>query len=168
MIQNEKNQDEKRTICYFTYEIVNLKNVKGSYDYSLEIANKEMNQTCLFKSGVAADVEKRVVKALLNKWRYNIGAIIFAVECKNSKDAKALEKSIRFQKETVNRKQIIDETISFDDGTVLGNQLVEGWSRNAYSEWFILKSKSEVEEIINNMKLCGEEIKGWTDYIVGD
>ena len=109
-----------------------------------------------------------MVKALLNKWRYNIGAIIFAVECKNSKVAKALEKSIRFQKETVNRKQIIDETISFDDGTVLGNQLVEGWSRNAYSEWFILKSKSEVEEIINNMKLCGEEIKGWTDYIVGD
>jgi hypothetical protein len=164
------NQDEKRTICYFTYEMVNLKNIKGCYNYSdydweLTGNDKESNETCLFKSGVAADVDKRV-QALINKWRFNVRGIICAVECENNKIAKALEKSIRIDKEGVIRNQKIDENLSFADGTNLGNHLIEGWSRNAYSEWFVLYNKSEVNEIIDNMKLCGKELTEYTDLIL--
>ena len=156
------NQDEKRKQVYSTYELVNINNTRGYYNF-FEDNNTEV--CCLFKIGVGAEVGTRI-DALKNKWKYNIKEVIFAVECENSQQAKQLEDNIKKSVSLLKRKQVVDEIIMNEEDEVIGNIQINDWTRNAYTEWFTLNNEKELNEIIKTMKLASRnnELKKWRNF----
>ena len=161
------NQDEKRTKIYLIYEKVKFKNTAGTYDFYWDNTNKENDEMCLYKIGRTFDINERVRKALLDKWKYNVERVICAVDCASSKITLALEKMILNSVDIVDRNSISNETITLN-GNVLGNQDIKGVTRNGATEWFVVYSKEELYNIINKVKLAGTLLNEWNDYIVGD
>ena len=161
------NQDEKRNKIYLIYEIVKFKNTAGTYNCYWDTTNKEDDEMCLYKIGRTSDINERVIKALFNKWKYNVDRVICAADCANSKITSSIEKSILKSVDIVNRSSISDETITLN-GNLLGNQDIEGVTRNGYKEWFVVYSKEELDNIINKIKSAGTLLREWNDYIVGD
>ena len=161
------NQDEKRTKIYLLYERVNFKNTAGTYDCYWDTTTKNNNEMCLYKIGRTSDISERVNASLWKKWKYNVYQVICAADCANSKITKALEKSILKSVDIVNRSSISDETITLN-GNLLGNQDIEGVTRNGATEWFVVYSKEELDNIINKVQSAGTVLNEWNDYIVGD
>ena len=161
------NQDEKKTKIYLLYEKVKFKNTAGTYNYDWDTTNNEYDEMCLYKIGRTSDINERVIASLWRKWKYNVDRVICAADCENSKITKALEKSILKSVDIVNRNSISDETITLN-GNLLGNQDIEGVTRNGYKEWFVVYSKEELDNIINKIKSAGTLLREWNDYIVGD
>ena len=105
------NQDEKRTKIYLIYEKVKFKNTAGTYDFYWDNTNKENEEMCLYKIGRTFDINERVRKALLDKWKYNVERVICAADCASSKITLALEKMILNSVDIVDRNSISNETI---------------------------------------------------------